>query len=366
MYEDADLDVEEQRNVDNNSHQTEDANDETKYKDHTYKESKESEPIENEYSIADEESKTSEHHDENVKDRPESKQEELYDTTEGSDSAMEDIQNEYNTFKDVRKIYKEDSKKKTEIEEDYDVITSARSMKKKVEDTENYSSFEQVRKLSLKDGNEEDVYNMLNETQPKHSSAPVNDSCYHHISLNNKTIDGEVFTSFTAKRDSNNRNITMSDRKQCTPFIARSDSIDEELEDEERTIHEMSIVRDLDEKHEKHEESINEVIYDECDLDEDTEELKLGTSATDMKSNATNYSETTEVLYEECDTFEEDESRPTSGAVYESVSDGEKEIKEDRNGKKPTDNLCGSKNGAEVCLKKRSERHREDYEEFAL
>lgn len=349
------METENQRNPDNNAHQTEDPDNKTKYLDHTYTESKESEPIENEYSLADEESKTGEHRDENVKDRPESKQEELYDTTKGSDSAMEDIRNEYNTFENVRKIYKDASKKDSEIEEDYDVIASAGSMKKKVQDMENYSSFEQVRKLSLQDGNEEDEYNMLNEAQPKHRSAPVNDSSYHHISLKDKTIDGEIITSLTA---------TKSNRKQYTPFIARSDSINEESEDEEKMINEMSEVRKLDEKHENHEESINEVIYDECDLDDDTEELKLETSVTDMKSDVK--IDTIEVVYEECDTFDEDELRPPSRGEYEDVSDEEKEVKEDRKNIKPTDNSCRSENEAGLHLKKRSERRREDYEEFDL
>ena len=291
--------------------------------------------------------------------------EEVYDCTQGDGAMPKDAPNEYNTFKDILKIRKDSKDLKNDSEEDYDVITHAGhtiSKKSEAKDLEHYSSFEQVRKLSLQNSGdeEEDTYNELNDHLQDHKSALINDSRYHHISLKDKTVDGESFDKTNpSDRIGSQRLHKTSNKLIRQKGLSETEVITEELEEEsENNKGRANADAFLD-------EDSNEVIYDECDIDDNGKEPDSEKTVPGVpdRNNAT----VNEVVYEECD---ENVDEQTSVVVYEDVdSESHKsensDDEEEADVKDKSEHMSDQGQGKPL-MKKTKERRREDYEEFAL
>ncbi|XP_053383650.1 multiple epidermal growth factor-like domains protein 10 isoform X2 [Mercenaria mercenaria] len=329
--------------------------------------------IEDEYSVPDKGTDKKEHTNdgEHLKGGKPHQTEELYDSTQDNVITTETAPNEYNTFQDVIKLQQEATRKESDSEEDYDVITRTESHKTKPEDLEHYSSFEQVRKLTRQDSlDEEETYNALNEHLSEHRSALVNDSQYHHISLKDKTIDGKTFTVVAPHdRCSTQRQISSGKKLSKQRSLQDSDAIHEEHEEEEMAA-EINLTENKTKSKagEMLEEDITEVIYDECDLDDMAEEHNsersklIPESVVESESNTTSI---TEIVYEECDEPGDEQSRPPSAVVYEDV-DEEEDSKHESEDEEAEENQDPVQNKPRPHVKRAVDRRREDYEDFAL
>ncbi|XP_060597044.1 protein draper-like isoform X3 [Ruditapes philippinarum] len=325
---------------------------------------------EDEYSVPDKHTHT--HNGDQSNDDRNSQ--EVYNCTQ-DDAKTDNTPNEYNTFSDVKKIQKEAGKQKNESdsEEDYDVIShSGRtdSKKKNLKDHEheNYSSFEQVRKLSLKDSanEEEDTYNALNEHLHVHKSAHINISQYHHISLKDKTVDGEEFDQTKpAVRITSQRQSSTSHRLSKQKSFPEKDVITEDSEEEQEDVNTETKLKVND----IIEDDMTEVIYDECGVDDEDnapniEEVKK-VADVPVSKNAN----IDEVVYEECD---ENVNEQSNAVLYEDVdnvsqkSDSSEEVEDEEDEGKDKHEHGPDHQQQMPLIKRTKERRREDYEEFNL